>query len=128
MATAALTARESVIREMFAAVDRQDSRSFVTFLTDDGSFRFGNMPPAVGAEAIRSAFDGFCRAIKSLRHEFVEFFDAGETWTVEQMVHYVDGWDRAHVLPCVNILRFEGDKVADYRIFMDVSPLFIPPA
>lgn len=128
MATAALTSRQSYIREMFDAVDRQDAEAFVTFLTEDGSFRFANMPAVVGREAIRAACGGFYQAIRSLRHEYVEFFDSGDTWTVEQMVHYVDSWDRSHVLPCVNILRFEGDKVSDYRIFMDVSPLFIPPA
>jgi len=120
--------REAFIREMFGVVDRQDSTTFLTYLTPDAVFSFGNMPPARGGPAIAAAFDGFCQSIKSLQHAYVRFFDQDDVWIVEQIVHYVDQWDRRHSLPCVNILRFADDKVADYRIFMDVSPLFIPPA
>lgn len=119
---------EARIRQMFEAVDRQDSAAFVTFLTPDAAFQFANMPVARGAGAIAMAFEGFCNSIKSLRHEYIDFFDFGDAWVVEQLVHYVDRWDRQHCLPCVNILRLRDEKVADYRIYMDVTPLFTPPA
>jgi ketosteroid isomerase-like protein len=113
---------------MFAAIDAQDGAAFLTHLTPDATFTFGNMPATRGAEAILAAFDGFLSSIRELRHEILTSWAIGEVWIVEQRVHYVDQWGREHDLPCTNILRTRDGLVADYRIYMDVSPLFQPPA
>ena len=128
MSGSAMDPNERLIRDAFAAIDRMDAAGFVQYLTEDASFQFGNMPAANGRDAIQAAAQGFFDSIKRLQHHFVAFFKDGDVWIVEQMVDYVDGWGRAHQLPCVNVLRLRGDKLADYRIYMDVSPLFIPPA
>ncbi|MBY3592355.1 nuclear transport factor 2 family protein [Rhizobium bangladeshense] len=128
MSTLVLASKEAFIREMFDAVDRQDAAAFVAFLTDNVSFRFGNMPILVGREAVKEGSDAFYNCIRSLKHEYLQFFDNGDSWIVEQTVHYVDRWGRDHSLPCVNVLRFTDGKVSDYRIYMNNSPLFIPPA
>jgi ketosteroid isomerase-like protein len=121
-------AMEDRIRAMFAAADRGDASAFLEFLTADASFTFGNHSPAIGAEAIAVAFNAFIDSIGSLRHEFVGMWNVGNVWIVEQRVHYIDAWGRLHDLPCTNVLRCRADRVYDYRIYMDVSPLFMAPA
>jgi ketosteroid isomerase-like protein len=128
MADLDLSPREKCIRDMFAAVDRKDARGLTSFMTEDGIFLFGNMPAAIGHDVIASAAQGFFDGIGSLRHDFVAFYDQGDTWIIEQVVHYVDQWGRAHSLPCVNVLRFRDELIADYRVYMNNSPLFIAPA
>jgi hypothetical protein len=119
---------EDRIGAMFATVDHGDATAFLEFLTTDASFTFGNFPPAIGSEAITGAFNAFIDSIGSLRHEFVGMWNVGDVWIVEQRVHYVDAWGRTHDLPCTNVLRCRAEKVHDYRIYVDASPLFIKPA
>jgi hypothetical protein len=51
------------LQPLFAAVDRRDAEAFVTFLTDDAVFRFGNAEGVAGRTAIREAVDGFFQSI-----------------------------------------------------------------
>ena len=44
---------------LFASIDAKDTSRFLSFLSDDASFRFANLPAAVGQDAIRQAVNGF---------------------------------------------------------------------
>lgn len=57
--TPAVSPAPGWVTELFASIDRKDSAAFVSFLTDDGQFRFGNQAAATGREAIAAAVEGF---------------------------------------------------------------------
>ena len=68
---------------------------------------------------------GFFASLKGLRHEIHSVWTVdGDVVITEMTVHYerLDGQQIS--LPCANIFRLRDGLIADYRIFMDVAPLF----
>jgi len=116
-------------RRLFETIDAMDAAALAARFTPDGSFRFGNAEPAVGREAIQEAVGGFFAAIGGLRHRVVGVWagswELGAVKSVEAEVSYTrkDG-SQMPPLPVTSTLRLRGDLIHDYRIFMDVSPLF----
>ena len=115
------------IAGLYASIDAFDVDTFLTFLTPDAKFTLGNFPTAHGHAEIREAFSGFAATLTSLRHEIVEIWQTPGACIVEQRVSYGDAWQRIHVLPCTNVMRLEDNAISDYRVFVDISPLFAAP-
>jgi hypothetical protein len=69
--------------------------------------------------------------IGGLSHEITGVWsgswEGGEVKSVEAAVTYTrqDG-TRTQPLPATSTLRMEGERIKDYRIFIDVAPLFAP--
>jgi len=118
---------EHTLRAIFSAIDAFDVDSFLGFLAPEAKFTLGNLPPACGAAEIRQAFTGFASSLTHLQHEIVDIWITKDAWIVEQRVTYGDPWHRLHILPCTNVMRHRDGLITDYRVFVDVSPLFIPP-
>jgi hypothetical protein len=110
--------------ELFRSIDAKDTRRFVGFLTEDGQFRFGNAPPALGRQAIASLLDGFFASIKSLSH------DVAKTWTVpdhvicEGTVTYTRHDGSTLSVPFVDVFVMQGKLIKDYLIYIDASQLY----
>ena len=109
---------------LFEAIDGQDAEGFAEYLTEDGSFRFGNAPPAVGRENIRDAVAGFFDSIEGLRHVIVGVWEDGDTIICEMEVTYTRKDGGIVKVPAANIFRMRGGLVHDYRIFTDNSALY----
>ncbi len=112
------------LAKLFEAIDRMDADGFVAFLTAEASFRFGSAPPVRGAQAIREALVGFFSSIRGLRHEIGEVWDEGNTLLCEGTVTYTRQDGREVALPFLNVFRMQDELIDDYRIYMDLSPLF----
>jgi hypothetical protein len=56
-------------------------------------------------------------------------WEMGDVHIVESEVTYTrkDG-TQTQPLPATSTLRMNGDRIRDYRVFMDISPLFALPA
>ena len=114
-----------VVRDVFRAVDTKDAARFASHLAPDAIFRYANAPAVSGPAAIEQAVAQFFDAVHSLRHELLA------VWTVDDMafckgeVGYVrhDG-SEAGPFPFFNLFRMRGDKIAEYLIYVDISPLF----
>ena len=111
---------------LFAAIDARDAGAFVSFLTDDALFRFGNAPVLVGPEAIRAAVAGFFAAIQACRHELQATWQGPHSLVCEGLVTYTRLDGRQVVLPFVNVFALREDKISSYRIYIDNAPLFAP--
>ena len=120
------------VAQLFAAVDAMQPEALAAYFTDDAVFRFGNAPPSHGREEIQQALAGFFGAIGGLRHEVMGLWhgqwEGGPVLAVEAEVTYTraDG-SQTQPLPVTSTMRLAGDRIQDYRIFMDVSPLFAVP-
>jgi ketosteroid isomerase-like protein len=117
------------IVDLFDAIDGMDAATLAKAFTEDGTFRFGNGEPTVGRQALEQAVAGFFSTIGGLSHEisgvWTGRWERGEVTSVESGVTYTrhDG-STVGPLPVTTTIRRRGDQIQDYRIFMDVSPVF----
>ena len=109
---------------LFAAIDRQDTASFVAALTDDAVFRFGSSPPAQGREAIAAAVGGFFGTIAGLSHRIDKVLWDGGTQVCEGEVTYERHDGSKITLPFTDVFEYSGDLIARYKIYMDIGPLY----
>ena len=118
-----------IVRDVFQAADVKDAARFASYLTPDAVFRYANEPPVTGPEATREAVAQFFGAIKSLRHQVLQVWTLGEMVFCRGEVSYerLDG-SKAGPFPFFNLFKMRGDKIAEYLIYVDISPLFAPSA
>jgi ketosteroid isomerase-like protein len=113
--------------DMFAATDARDIPGFLRYLTDDVAFRFGNAPTLHGHTQVTEALTALFQTVKQLRHTIVGVHGCGDVWVVETVVHYEDRDGRSFSVPACSLLVPRGDRVSDYKIFIDNSGMFHPP-
>ncbi len=117
----------TAIRTMFAASDSGDINAMLGFLTDDVVLVFGNADPVRGREAVGALSRQVTSKLRSVRHEIHDIWRAEEdpnVFIARMTVHYVRLDGAVVSLPCCNIFGMTGGLVADYRIYMDVNPVF----
>lgn len=125
MSTAELAVgRETALPELFAAIDAKDADAFVEFLTPEGRFLFGSMPAAEGRDAVREAVNGFFGTIKGLEHALHKVIQTGDTLVTEGVVTYTRHDDTAITLPFVDVFEYDGELISEYKIYMDIGPLY----
>ncbi|HEY0606853.1 MAG TPA: nuclear transport factor 2 family protein [Herpetosiphonaceae bacterium] len=109
---------------MFAAVDAFDVDTFLSFLSPDCEFRFGNAPSVYGHEAIRQGVSGLLGAIKGISHQNLEAWVHPDATICSGQVTYVRQDDSELSVPFAVIFRLDHDLVRQYLIFVDNSQLF----
>ncbi|NEQ29113.1 MAG: nuclear transport factor 2 family protein [Microcoleus sp. SIO2G3] len=116
------------VKRLFATIDEMKADEFVSFFAKDAQFRFGNAKPVVGREGVLNAVKKFFLSIKSLQHDitgqWTGQWEQGNVVSVEAEVSYTRKDGTVVTLPCTSTLRLEGDLIRDYRIYMDISPVF----
>jgi ketosteroid isomerase-like protein len=97
---------------------------FAAHLSEDVVFTFGNAEPVRGREAVRDVWAGFCETVDGVSHELRAQWDTGDAIVAESEVTYTKK-DGARVsVPVVTIYRPAGGPIEDYRVFIDLAPLF----
>lgn len=112
------------IATLFAAIDRQDAEAFAAFLAEDARLAFGNLPTVAGRAAIRDFVAGFFSSIRALVHVVPDAWQADDAVICRGEVTYTRHDGSTLTVPFANVFRMEGDKVRDYRIYMDASALY----
>lgn len=112
------------MKEVFEIVDSKDADGFAACFTPEGKFRFGNAPTVTGREGISSTVGEFFAALDSLRHEILDVWEQGDVAICEAEVVYRRKDGHEVMLPATTIGRKDGELFHDYRIYMDVNPLF----
>jgi len=109
---------------MFAAIDAKDTTAFLGYLAEDAVFRFGSAPPVQGHAAIAAAVGGFFDTIAGCTHVVEQSIAQGDTLVCEGLVTYrrLDGSEVS--LPFTDVLEYAGDRIRQYKIYIDIAPLF----
>ena len=97
---------------------------FSAHLADDVEFRFGNADPVHGRAAVRDVWAGFCETVDGVRHDLVSQWDVGDAVIAESDVTYTRKDGGSVTVPVVTIYRPAGGPIDDYRVFIDLAPLF----
>jgi ketosteroid isomerase-like protein len=112
------------VAQVFADIDSFDPDRFVANLTEDARFRFPNADPVTGRAAVREAVAGFFSSIDGLTHHIRNVYEAGDTVIAQIDVEYVRKDGKTVTVPNADILVYDGDLVADWQIYIDVTPVF----
>jgi ketosteroid isomerase-like protein len=118
---------ETVVR-LFARGEAFDSDGFAGFFIEQPVYQFGNATPCLDRPAIRASVSQFFGGLDALYHDIKTLWEVGDTVFVEMDVTYWRKAGSSITLPCADIVRFEGDKVQELRIFMDANPVVDPSA
>ncbi|MCK9915615.1 DUF1857 family protein [Microbacteriaceae bacterium K1510] len=116
--------RDVLIRRYFDAVDSMDIESVKAMHSENARVVFANAPVLQGPEQIAGAIGQFWSTVSGLKHNFVNRWDNPQESILEAAVDYRRKDGRSVTLPCVSILRPEGDKVGELRVFIDIAPLY----
>ena len=111
------------IEGLFKAIDAKDTDSFLTYLTEDAVFRFGSQEAVSGRAAIGDYVSGFFGTLKALQHRVTETWEGDNSLVCQGEVTYTKLDGTNVTLPFVNVFRFVEDRVHDYLIHIDPSPL-----
>lgn len=112
------------LKELFNSIDSMNVDKFLSYLSEDCTFKFGNADPAVGKEAVRMAVSGFFGMIKGLRHELLNTWEVRNTVICNGEVTYTRKDDSKIKLPFCNVFVMEEGKIKEYLIYIDINPLF----
>ena len=112
------------VREIFAALDAKDVAALAALMTDDVRLRLGNTGVVEGKSAFVEASNAFNKSVAGVRHNVINVWSDGDALIVELEVHYtrLDGGELT--LPCCNVFRLRDGLVADYRVYMDITPVY----
>lgn len=110
--------------KLFASIDEMDTESFLSFISADGTFRFGSAPAVLGHAAIREAVDGFFSSVAALKHSLRRLVTDDGAAFCEGDVTYKRHDGSEITLPFVNVFEIENDRITSYRIYIDIGPLF----
>jgi limonene-1,2-epoxide hydrolase len=114
-----------VIRRLIRLFEAMNVDEALMMFTEDARYRFGNYPPAVGREGIRTAAkSSHLEAIKSSKFNIQGLWEFCDVVVCEMEIEYIRMDDSIFTLPCTDVFRMEGNRIKDMRIYMDPSPLF----
>ena len=111
-------------RGIFAAFDAKDAPALATLMTDDVRLRLGNTETVEGKPAFVEALQSFLGSVAHFRHEVLNVWSDGDAVIAELVVHYTRLDGRELALPCCNVFRLRDGSVADYRVYMDITPVY----
>jgi hypothetical protein len=109
---------------LFDDIDSMEPERFAHHLAPNAVMVFGNAEPINGRDAIHDAWGSFCEGVDGVRHEQVDTFSKGDRTVVEARVTYTRKDNREVTVPVVTIYRAPGELIDDYRIYIDLAPLF----
>jgi hypothetical protein len=116
--------RDTLIKRYYETVDSMNLEAFKAMHSNNARVTFANYPAAVGPDQIAGAIGHFWSTIGGLKHTFVNRWDNPEESILEAAIEYTRKDGKKVTLPCVSILKPDGDKVGELRIFIDVAPIY----
>lgn len=116
--------RDALIKRYYETVDAMDLEAFKAMHSKNARVTFANFPAVEGPEQIAGAIGQFWSTIRGLKHNVVNRWDNPGESILEVAVDYTRKDGKSVTLPCVSILKPEGDKVGELRVFIDVAPLY----
>jgi ketosteroid isomerase-like protein len=109
---------------MYQMVDAMDTTGFVNLFTEDGIFRWANMQPVAGKQNITDFLTGFFQSIKAISHTGIEYWEVTGVRFATGYVSYTRHDNSLLRVPFSVILKFKGELINEFLIFVDTSELY----
>ena len=110
--------------KLFASIDAMDTESFLGFIREDATFRFGSSPAVKGHAEIRAAVEDFFASFAALRHDLQRLVADDNVVVCEGEVTYTRHDGSSITLPFANIFEVDDGLISQYRVYIDIGPLF----
>jgi ketosteroid isomerase-like protein len=109
---------------IFAAFDAKDIDALAALMTDDVRLQIGNADVVHGKAQFVDALQMFFGSVAGFRHTVTNVWSDLDAVITELKVHYtrLDGGEVT--LPCCNVFRVRDGAVSDYRVYMDITPVY----
>jgi ketosteroid isomerase-like protein len=112
------------IQRIFATFDAKRLSALAAFMTDDVRLRLGNAEAVQGKPAFVAAVNAFLDSVAGFRHDILDVGSDGATVIAEFDVHYTRLDGKEVTLPCCNVFRLRDGLVAEYRSYIDATPVY----
>jgi|SRR5215207_10136809 len=109
---------------LFEDIDSMEPDRFAAHLSEDVSMRFGNAEPIHGRQAARDAWAEFCAGIDGVSHAPRNRWESEAGAVAEAEVTYTRKDGSTVTVPVTTIYHEDGGLIDDYRIYIDLAPLF----
>ena len=109
--------------QLFGAVDQYNLDAFVSFLTEDVYFRFGNLEAVQGRTAVHQLLDQFLATLGGLRHEVDQVVEHEDIVHCHGHVTYTRKDGSTMQAPFATHFRLREGLIHEYLIFLDASAL-----
>lgn len=114
----------SWLEKIGKTIDSKDAKGFSEYITENGSFRFGNQPEVTGRKAIEDYVAAFFNMINASGHEIVNCWDNKDHIIWEGSVNYTRLDGRKVKINFTNIFYMNSSLIDKYNIYIDNTPLF----
>ena len=116
-----------LVIEMETAGGKHDWDYFKTFFVDDVLFKVGASVEMRGYEEIANYLTWFYDiAVPNLPFDFRGTWELEDVVIIEMDAKYIRRSDGKPVsFPCTDILRFQGNKIREWRVYPDQSELWL---
>ena len=111
--------------QLFEALDQMESEAWISHLAPDVVMQFANEDPVYGRDMCRTRVASLFASVRAISHHIVARWEHGDATIVETVVTFTLPDETEVTLPMVTIYRtgLQG-LIADYRIYVDPSPLW----
>lgn len=116
--------QDDFIKKMYGIVDEMDGKKFSELFTEDGVFKFGNMPAVEGKANVSEFASGFFQSIKSIAHDQVQDWQVDAVRFATGRVKYTRHNDTELEVPFSVLLKMNGNLIKDYLVYVDASELY----
>jgi len=114
---------QALVAALYTAVDSLDADGVGGQVAENVLFRLGNFDELRGRQAVIDANAAFFGTIKAMRHTITDIVSEGDNVFCAGSVHYTRLDTSELTVPFATRLKLEKGRIADYRVYVDVSPL-----
>jgi ketosteroid isomerase-like protein len=116
--------RDTFVKDMYRIVDAKDGAALAALMTENGIFKFANMPGVQGRDNITEFLDGFFQSIKGISHSDIEDWKTDNTRFAIGNVTYTRHDDSTLAVPFSVVLRMDEKLMSEYLVYVDASELY----
>ncbi|MGF6754049.1 nuclear transport factor 2 family protein [Paraburkholderia sp. GAS334] len=124
MFTEAPTAAFEYVSEVYEAIDSKDEQQLARYLTENCTFVYANSDPVTGRANVAEASKAFMALIAGIKHHLLDVWSFDDVVISRLDVTYTRKDGSTLTVPGVTIWRLRDRQIDDYRIYIDVAPLF----
>jgi ketosteroid isomerase-like protein len=115
------------LQAIFSALDRKDLGTFLNYLSPSCRFQYGNRSAVEGHDAIREIVGKFLEEIAESHHAIKERWQIDDSVICHGEVAYTRRDGKKITAASAHILILDEGVIRDYRVYVDMSPLYARP-